>query len=705
MIQDNPTISSSVNPSLYWDNGLQRLYIGISVTTSNTAPGDGAKAVVVGQVNSSGVLTFFSILPNSALINGETDKIVAVTQDVNQESVTINKVKVLHASTGPTYLIVNGGNGSAGTVGNTVYALPLVDLGDPTNVNQGLLANKNNFNPITHRFEVPATSNNDLTGVTDQFANVGAGPLPIQNTTSISDMVVVGDTVYVSTDVAPTSLNDTGIFFSQALFDEGGKIIRWTPWSKRAFPFNGFPTATTIGPVFLFDVDAVNGTIWAVNDANQQGVRLTAWDDGIPGSNSLAATINEQTLLNTGAYSVLDLDQSTRGFVPATAYRYALFGGPDQVAFALTSQSEGTSLDSPQTITTNYSLPGNFLLTGLPPHAGAVTVMEYSRQLTGSPANFFYAGTNTGLFVFCDENGNGFDVANLNTLNNPPFTTFAWRPVYTGSIVDIKTTGNSLYVLTYQSTAQFPMLNTLYRFDFSTNAGVMFSHPIIIAQTGSGVFSNTLRFYGIQIISTSPGNSSEQVVLATSNGLYQSSRIGGVQSATSELNANWILVDDTSGTVYNGIGYMDNASIEFTSPSTVWPFNITDLTNCKIFNTGQFHQLAGSHDALPFEFVPVNFQSIDATNPAFTQFNQLNYFWSDGARRFMIMRNDENFDNNQNNLVVFPYDTIEWNVKAVEDGIIENNAVNPIETFYWVRTIGATGIILAGTNKGVLALE
>ncbi len=52
-------------------------------------------------------------------------------------------------------------------------------------------------------------------------------------------------------------------FYSQAQFNQEGKIIGWTPWTKRAFPTSG----TTTG-VSFFDVDSVTGTIWAVDGQN-----------------------------------------------------------------------------------------------------------------------------------------------------------------------------------------------------------------------------------------------------------------------------------------------------------------------------------------------------------------------------------------------------------------------------------------------------
>lgn len=249
--------------------------------------GDGTMSVVVGTVNEQGQLILNNFFPAAALpndpilINGNQSFIVGVRQHVDKPlSLSAAHLKTMHTSTGASYLILNGGNGAitnnaygaegnytismvstvTGTAGNQIWALPLVDVGDPNNPTQGVLANKNVFNEATHRFEVPVQTTADLTVVTDIAAQVGAGPLPVLGSTPISgagagtylteststppfvtqvdiivgvdtlDLTVVGDTVYVAlANQATSTVNDTGIFYSQALFNEAGAIQQWTP--------------------------------------------------------------------------------------------------------------------------------------------------------------------------------------------------------------------------------------------------------------------------------------------------------------------------------------------------------------------------------------------------------------------------------------------------------------------------------------------
>ena len=166
-------------------------------------------------------------------------------------------------------------------------------------------------------------------------------------------------------------------------------------------------------------------------------------------NSSLVAQLNA-TFTGTSS-AVLDLDQSTRGFL-ANQSRYALFAGDvnsqTNIIFTRISQSLGSSVLSPETIKSDFTLANNFLITALPTNTCQVQVLEYARQLTGSATNYFFAGTQNGLFVFSDS-GNGFDVSTMGNLNAAPFSNGSWQlaPNIIGSVINVKTTGNVLYVL------------------------------------------------------------------------------------------------------------------------------------------------------------------------------------------------------------------------------------------------------------------
>lgn len=690
--------------TLTWDDYLQRLYIGLTVTTAGS-PGNTANSAIVGSVY-DGTLTLQTFLPAAALTLGNTTNITSVAQNISPQTVNASNIQTLHASTGPSYLIINGGNGIQNATNNMIFALPLVDVGDSSNPIQGLLADKNSFNTATHRFENPASTNAQLTTSSDSAAQVGAGPLPIAATTTISGIFVAGDTVYVSLGYPANVNNDTGIFYSQAIFDSFGKVIRWTPWSKRVAPFDSFPDATPIGQIAFFGVDANNGTVWMVNDNNNQTVRVTSWDAGT--GNSLPATLN-QTFTN-GCYSALDLDQSTRGF-GAIKSRYALFGGAGKIAFAKISQAQTASTRAPQAVMLDFSLPEHYNVTTLPRPAGAVTALEYTRQLTGAPNNFFFAGTDVGLYAFAAADGSGFDVANLTDVNQAPFTSSIWHKInsISGSIIDIKTTGNALYIMTSAPTPKQPYNYRIYRVPFASSLNAMFANPILIAQSQADALQSTLAFYSMQIISTASDGSTEQLVISTNNGLYQSTRAGGVQAAITPTDAAWQLLSSSGAQLFNGSGYIDNATISAVPPSTIWPFNLVDSSAFQLYDDGAINQVAGSSNSIPFSFVPTSFMSSYQNNSAFAATDgPIIYFWSDGARRFFITQNKNNFTERttaQNNLLVMPFDAATWGVPSISDQIVDNETVNSAQALYWIRAIGASGIILMGTNSGVIAFE
>lgn len=722
----NPAEIEQPNPYPYmvWDDILHRLFIGYDVETDDANYGEsGARSIITARVNTPiETLEFERFAPDAAFNPGQEDNIIGVLSDFcvyppcTSFNLSVHRIAVLHASTGPSYLIVNGGNGIRDVTGNLIFAIPLVD--DPTQITvHGTEANKNSA-LVNGKFVLPALVNADLTTNTDPAALVGAGPFPFDAIKDLSDMVVVGDTVYASSNIPQSNTNEIGIFYSQAMFDETGKIIRWTPWTKRSFPFNGFPHNSP--QVTFFDVDAYTGKIWAVGGNNKSVndtiVRVTAWDKGTSDV-SLVAQINK-ALACSGSYSVLDLDQSTRGFHANTCSRYALFGGTNKVLFAQVSQAFGNNtycddISNPQLVMTDYSKPENFLSTQIP-GCGSVTTLEYSRRdddTTPYPdhaLNYFYAGTQNGFYVFANPDGSALDVSTFGNLNATPFNTGQWHkaPNITGAIIDIKTTGNMLYVLTLTRTALNPLQGTVYRIPFQSTVSTMFApaNIITIAQTNtSPIFDSIIRFLGMQIISTQPDGSTEQLVLASNRGLFKSSRAGGVQDATDQTDAAWQHISDSGTDYYKGIGGM-HSSIPIASPSTVWPFSLQNSSPCKLFNQGSIYQLNGTQDAGPFNFVPLFFNSIETTDPHFAALDPISYFWSDGARRFFIIKPTIKncVCNVFNALMILPFDTIDWNISFPQENIVPEVVT---QSLYWVEDIGATGIVIAGTNKGVIGLE
>lgn len=716
--------------AFYYDDPFERLYIGVLISTG-THVDDIGKSVVVSHVDDNDALVLQAIAPDSA-IDEIVDHVVVAKNafDDDGPDLRANHLSVMHTSAGPSYLIVQGGIGKTDEVGNTLYALPLVDNPSDPAVH-GTLADKDaelqNF-----KFVIAATAPDELATKIEPAAQVGSTPLPMLASDQISDMSVVGDAVFISIDKEASEDNDTGILYSQALFAQDGKIIDWTPWTKRASPMDLFPELEeTVSGVKFFDVDASTGNIYIVEQEGEL-VGITAWTefvvtDTVTDTTPLINKLNES--LTYGCYSVLDLPQSVRGFTQdgAPLSRYALFGGVNKVAFARISKAEDTDpmdpeLNTPQTVFTDFSDPENFLITQLPPESGCVQVLEYSRCTADEgDTNYFFAGTDNGLFAFTNTHGEGFGVDILSTFTQPPFSDGEWQkiPEIKGSVIDIKTSGLALYILTFETTAENPLKNTLYAVSFEPTLEEMFSPMFMnlrtLAQTKTEpVLGSTQLFTGIQIIATgSPDTETtadkEQLILATNQGLYKSNaqqtkaKNGnrGIADAEDQHGAKWQIVPKSTDSMYTGI-----SGIETPIRHTTWPIRVADHNECASLDGSDIEQLSGNGDpddatnTGEVGFAPLFFNA-DTDEPAFQALAPITYFFSDGGRRFFMV-NPTALSSAQTKLSVIPFDTQAWDLSSPQT--LKYPALQSIKRFFWVQTIGMTGQVLAGTDRGVIGL-
>jgi len=723
------TAATDVNQiTFYYDDRFERLYIGVRITTG-AAAGDIGKSVVVGRVDEANALVLEAIAPDSA-IDEATDLIVVAAHDPTQPAPNLraNHLGVMHTSAGPSYLIVQGGIGQTDEVGNLIFALPLVDNTANPSIH-GTLANKDALLQ-DFKFTIPATLPEQLAFNTDPAAQIGAGPLPMLASDQISNMVVAGDAVFISIAKEPSELNDTGILYSQALFGANGKIIGWTPWTKRASPIDLFPNVTpSVGSgVQLFDVDQTTGNIYLI-PAQQDNfeipilVGVTGWTEQVSTSTASSTTLIDtlNDALPEGSYSVLDLPQSVRGFtgVGAPLDRYALFGGVNRVVFTRTSRAVNQTVNAPQNVVTDFSDPQNFLVTQLPLQAGCVQVLEYSRQTSDDDnTGYFFAGTENGLFAFANAQGEGFNVSDLSTLDQAPFRGGRWYkiPEIKGSVIDIKTSGHALYILTFETSAETPLKNTLYAVSFEPTLEEMFNPSFMnirtLAETKTDpVFGTTQLFTGMQIIATGdPAEvevtaDKEQLILATNQGLYksnanQANNNEGIADAEDQTAAMWELIQTTSNIMYTGI-----SGIETPIRHTTWPISVQDQNGCRSLEGSNVEQLNSDGDPAESDtgqvgFAPVFFNA-NVDTPAFETLPPITYFFSDGGRRFLIT-NPTASSGIETKLSVIPFDAQSWHVTSPQT--LKYPPLRRIERFFWVQTIGMSGIVLAGTNRGVIGL-
>lgn len=53
--------------------------------------------------------------------------------------------------------------------------------------------------------------------------------------------------------------------------------------------------------------------------------------------------------------------------------------------------------------------------------------------------------------------------------------------------------------------------------------------------------------------------------------------------------------------------------------------------------------------------------------------------------------------------MVSPYNVAQWNLTTPT--LLSFPIVNQVNNFWWVKEIGVTGLLLAGTNTGIIGLE
>jgi len=732
------TIESNAKPSLLYDKPLNRFYIGTNMATGSTM-NNLAISVATAAINSSDqALQLESIIDNNSIINMNNNQIITAqnTDNSTPQNLKIIHLGVMHASTGPSYLIIVGGNNTT----NTVYALPLVNTPNDQQTN-GKIANITS--DLTNgKFTEAATTSIQFPTTTTLLARVGVNSLPIENlstSNTISDLVIQGDTVYVSIKATANQNNEPGVFYSQALFDDQGRIISWTPWTKKVISHDPFEEKTinaNAESTSFFNVDAVNGKVWFIhNDTTSTSafVGSTAWvsPDKQP-SNTLASQLNNQ--FNNQYFTILDLDQATRGFCNQSRARYALFGGYNQVIFARISVATNTSssptINAPQTAVTDFSQEENFLVTYLPGAAGACTCLEYSRRLNSDgPQNYFFAGTSEGFYVFADKDtGAGFTIdTNTNSLSSDPFLSSTWHKVESveslkNSVVSIISSGLALYVLTRTKNN----INSVYRIDFQNNLTAMFTESNIhlIAQTGQSPFTKTSNgnepteninfFYDIAPINNNLANPSitqEQLVLATSRGLYISNATSGIQNVTNISNAIWQNIPEALQGPFLSIKQIfRNAYIDSNNPtcqsavaSTLWPIGLSDPTRDKLFSNANFAQLVSGPDngSLSSSIVPSNFISKERSS-IFETIPPIYSFTSDGNRRFVISRS---LKTGRNQLSLLPLDEQKWNLSQVNQPIVSDIALEDVTNIFEITMIGNTGRIYMATNLGIFTLE
>lgn len=696
---------------MIYNDDLKRVYVSSKITGPGTNANDSAFGVAIFKLDpDNNTLTKLGQCANPAAVIDLDVRIVGFKG--SGHVVALRKLAVMKTSTGFYYLIVNGGASTDVNTANEVYAVALVSGNG--NDTDGTFAKNDSAALLTADFTTQASAIDHLATTTHAHALVGGGVLPIPNNTAdltgadqdyVSFMETVGDTVYC-TVVAGTTDSSTsgGIYYSQALFNNVGKIVRWTDWAKAA-PF-GVGDTSADGSAIFSAVDATDGSIWAVT-TDAQAVQKTEWTQTGSGSTSLVAQLN--SWFPNGCYSVCDINQSTQNIGNATTGRYALFGGPaGKVVFTKISTGASTAYLAPQTDVTDFTATTAYLETSID-DSSPVIALGTTKSNAGS-SNYFLAGTKNGLYAWAlTATGAGFTGSDFAAMGTAPFitSTYSWQQItsISGQVQKIVSTANQIYVLT-RSTSRTTgtITDKVYRIAVDTTVSALIANTVLLATSGTGSgtasdLSTATLFFDIAALIGAANGSDDKLLLATNDGIYQSTV--AIENKTTQTGAAWTQISNpaTDGIIYDLLTVPQNSRLVTTAWSSEW----ADDANGNLTYTRSSWRQLGSADAATTITDQPNAQF--CSNGSITSVVPTKAFWSDGARRFFVGIPNSS-DGLHNNLYVQPYDisSTQWNSSS-EQGPLTDAALASQDRFYWVQAIGATGALFAGGNKGVVSLE
>ena len=752
-------IAAGTEIPMAYDADLSVLYVGMpNITTNNLSAHRttaGAYSIAMFYVTpGTGALTQMSPVHtgNMTTVLGAASGQYIIGQRGANKTITANKLAIMTTSDGPSasyrfkYLIVNGVNGAITTTGNQIWAIPLV-VGNADTTQNGAFAAV-----TTGNFATPAAALGDLYLTTSAAAKVGNGPLPIAAAaTDVQDIKIVGDAVYVSVATTGSATSTPGVYTSQAIFDNLGKVAGWTEWHK-IVP-NALTASATTGRAGLISVDAVTGHISVADNANDgstaYNVRMTQWQNtsynattnpGTPNPKGLITNLNSTGNVGNGCTAVCDLNSTTTAWGNVTPARMALFGGINgKVCFAMTGSARVAS--SAALVSTNTGYAWNFdtdsdttaldytssntlLLTQLPTGAGTVRSLSHSGwyPVSGSiTPGFFFAGAETGngegaLYVYCAATlGVGYNQRNIKNFGVAPFRTYSWQQLTgcDGIPVKIQAQGGAVYILTRKVDNTGASTDRIFRL-IKKQTGAALNTSFIVTATAGAVagnvnLSSVNHIYDFVVSQTGAG--SEQLTMLTNDGVYTTTASLGCDSATYNNAANngmlycgWEKV--TSPATMEGFMLKFFSQSNTRDPQTLWSAQwIPASDTSSIYDTMSLVQYGRATNSFqPFgQDQMINFNAYDGTTtvPAgFTNLPVVTNFYSDGGRRLFssIVRSSSS---SLMKLTSVPYRVDAWNLQ--QPYTLQDAAIQNLGAVYWMLPIAGTYMV--GTSKGVVALQ
>lgn len=387
--------------SMKWDGLLQKLYVGLTVQA-----GQAARGLLMASQN-NGVINFQRIAPDAVFTTNNSPLATTIPGSI----VAIPKVTTLQTTTYLTYLVVLNGT-------SNIYAMPLVQAPDAEDGSHGTLANVTSIPVLDaspepfyrfqgRRFIIPAMTPADVFTTQSIQAQVGGGASPAP----VIEMHAFKDAVFIATQEVGVNGEAPGIFYSQALFDDFGRIKAWTDWQR---------TGVTSGALAGFNFGNMTGdfyTIPLVNGATHSGY-VTSW--GLK-SNPIESFVHAQFPKKiSGVQGLLDFPCNTVGFSETIGTRIAVAAltGYKKIMLLQAGADQNNVFSSqPSNYAESLYESGNGTLENFVPGVSAVSISggELSKlkaivaaeYVAGNTDGWWVVGGSGGLAVLARADGTG----------------------------------------------------------------------------------------------------------------------------------------------------------------------------------------------------------------------------------------------------------------------------------------------------------
>lgn len=238
----------------------------------------------------------------------------------------------------------------------------------------------------------------------------------VVNSVKITDMQVVGDTVYISLaeDRKADPSADAGVFASTVLLDKKGFIKDWTPWQRVSWP----------DAVSGFGFDEQSNNVWytTTSDGTQDQpaskqytkAKVMTW-----GPREKYEVLNSEfTQNNLGMTNIVNFDDETVGFKQSVKndewpyFSMMVAAGYGQVALVQTGTRDVGGIFQPTSIFTRDANvfifdEKNDASKDVLPKLGFISCAELSRMQEADSGWLFVGGTG-GVAVLRKSDGTGF---------------------------------------------------------------------------------------------------------------------------------------------------------------------------------------------------------------------------------------------------------------------------------------------------------